>query len=197
MDDNILLQNLGPLVDEVNRILAPLGMEKNASDIMKVLVPSNEQIIFMKLLTSVPEEPSGIISNSNFACLSSFIFLLVEMISLIFKVMISFMPKGITSGLTKLITNVFRGKGNWVTELTEFAMVARFDPFNLESLMNFMKKVFLILYNGVGAPAVKEYLLVEVEWWEKSIIVVEFVAQLTAALISNGATFLVKLASWQ
>jgi len=27
MDDNILLQNLGPLVDEVNRILAPLRME--------------------------------------------------------------------------------------------------------------------------------------------------------------------------
>ena len=34
----------------------------------------------------------------------------------------------------------------------------------------------------------------EVKWWEKSIIAVELVAQLTAALISNGATFLVKLA---
>jgi hypothetical protein len=66
MDDNILLQNLGPLVDEVNRILAPLGMEKNASDIMKVLVPSKKQIIFMKSLTSVPEDPSGIFSTSNF-----------------------------------------------------------------------------------------------------------------------------------
>jgi hypothetical protein len=54
-------KNLGPLVDEVNRILAPLGMEKNASDIMKVLVPSNDQIMFMKSLTSVPEEPYGII----------------------------------------------------------------------------------------------------------------------------------------
>ncbi len=79
MDENLLLQNLGPLVDEVNRILAPLGMEKNASDIMKVLVPSNEQIMFMKSLTSVPEEPYGIISNSNSPCLPSFIFLVVEM----------------------------------------------------------------------------------------------------------------------
>ncbi len=85
------------------------------------------------------------------------------MISLIYKVMISFMPKGITSGLTKLITNVFRGKGNWVTELTEFAIVARFDPFNLESLMNFMNKVFLILLNGVGVNVFKEYLEVEVK----------------------------------
>ena len=115
--------------------------------------------MFMKSLTSVPEEPYGIISNSNSPCLPSFIFLLVEMISLIYKVMISFMPKGITSGLTKLITNVFRGKGNWVTELTEFAMVARFDPFDLESLMNFMQKVFLTILFNVGVPAFKEY------WW--------------------------------
>jgi hypothetical protein len=194
MDENLLLQNLGPLVDEVNRILAPLGMEKNASDIMKVLVPSNEQIMFMKSLTSVPEEPYGIISNSNSPCLPSFIFLLVEMISLIFSVMISFVPKGITSGLTKLITNVFKGKGTFVTELLEFAMVARFDPFDLESLMNFMKKVFLTILFNVGVSAFKEYLLVEVKWWEKSIIAVELVAQLTAALISNGATFLLKLA---
>ena len=34
----------------------------------------------------------------------------------------------------------------------------------------------------------------EVKWWKKSIIAVELVAQLIAALSSNGATFLVKLA---
>jgi hypothetical protein len=151
---------------------------------MKVLVSSNEQIMFMKSLTSVPEEPYGIISNSNSPCLPSFIFLLVEMIFLIFKVMISFIPKGILSGVTKLITNVFKEKGKWVTELTEFAMVARFDPFDLESRMNFMKEVFLTILFNVGVPALKEYLLVEVEWWEKSIIAVELVAQLTAALIT-------------
>ncbi len=36
-------------------------------------------------------------------------------------------------------------------------------------------------------------ILVEVKWWKKSIIAVELVAQLIAALSSNGATFLVKL----
>jgi hypothetical protein len=44
-----------------------------------------------------------------------------------------------------------------VTELAEFAMVARFDPFNLESLMNFIKKVFLIFLNGVSVIVFKEY----------------------------------------
>jgi hypothetical protein len=169
-------------------------MEKNASDIMKVLVPSNEQIMFMKSLTSVSEEPYGIISNSNSPCLPSFIFLVVEMIFLTLSVMISFMPKGILSGVTKLITNLFQDKAKWVTDLTEFAMVARLDPFDLDSLINFMKKVFTTIHFNVGVPAFKESILVEVKWWKKSIIAVELVAQLIAALSSNGATFLVKLA---